>query len=323
MTSNHPFRRVLARICSPDTMARVVDPTLADIRWEHRRAHWRGYVSLASALALHVISSIPARVAAVWLEDGHAVPRVTILSIGAAAIGAAPLVALPLSQVIHDAGASRGWLVLTLVPQALVLTLPTGLLVAVPVTIAKTEPSARLIRRVILLSALYAGVTFGLIEWVMPVANQAYRVAVSGVSESELERGPNETPLRHIKREIERLRTFHGSETVIRRIEYEYELRLSLAAAAVPLGLVALACAFSPLGRRRPFLTGLSALGLYFVGIFSFERLVVESVLRGTSLPAGSLAWVPNAFIVLIAGVLASIAVRPSANRQSPIANQR
>src|SRR5258708_22548422 len=88
MTSNHPFRRVLARICSPDTMARVVDPTLADIRWEHRRAHWRGYVSLASALALHVISSIPARVAAVWLEDGHAVPRVTILSIGPAAIGA-------------------------------------------------------------------------------------------------------------------------------------------------------------------------------------------------------------------------------------------
>jgi hypothetical protein len=302
-------------------MARVVDPTLADIRWERRRAHWRGYGSLASALALHVISSIPARVAAVWLEDGHAMPRVTILSIGAAAIGAAPLVALPLSQVIHDAGASRGWLVLTLVPQALVLTLPTGLLVAVPVAIAKTEPSARLIRRVILLSALYAGATFGLIGWIMPVANQAYRVATSGVS--ELERGPNETPFRHIKKEIERLRTFHGSETVIRRMEYGCELRLSLAAAAVRLGLVALACAFSPLGRRRPFLTGLSALGLYFVGIFSFERLVVESVLRGTSLPAGSLAWVPNAFIVLIAGVLASIAVRPSANRQSPIANQQ
>src|SRR5258708_33016985 len=124
-----------------------------------------------------------------------------------------------------------------------------------------------------------------------------------------------------MKRGVGRIGTFEGRGTVMRRIEYEYELRLSLAAAAVPLGLVALACAFSPLGRRRPFLTGLSALGLYFVGIFSFERLVVESVLRGTSLPAGSLAWGPNAFVVLIAGVLASIAVRPSAKRQSPIAN--
>jgi hypothetical protein len=69
--------------------------------------------------------------------------------------------------------------------------------------------------------------------------------------------------------------------------------------------------------------TGFSALGLYVVVIFSFEHLVVESVLRGTSLPAGSLAWVPNAFIVLIAGVLASITVRPSANRQPPIAHQQ
>src|SRR5258708_17447332 len=126
----------------------------------------------------------------------------------------------------------------------------------------------------------------------MPVANQAYRVAVSGVSESELERGPNETPLRHIKREIERLRTFHGSETVIRRIEYAYELRLSLAAAAVPLGLLALACTFTPLGRRRPFLTGVAALCLYFLILFSFQHLVVEFVFLPTSLPPTALAYV-------------------------------
>lgn len=31
MTSAHPLRRLLARVCSTDTMARVVDPTLADI----------------------------------------------------------------------------------------------------------------------------------------------------------------------------------------------------------------------------------------------------------------------------------------------------
>ena len=36
MTINHPIRRFLALLCSDDTMARVVDPVLADIRWERR-----------------------------------------------------------------------------------------------------------------------------------------------------------------------------------------------------------------------------------------------------------------------------------------------
>jgi lipopolysaccharide export LptBFGC system permease protein LptF len=221
-----------------------------------------------------------------------------------------------LLRSIHNAGASPEWLVLTLVPQAVVLTLPAGLLVAIPVAISRTEPTMTLIRRVVLLSALYAGVTFGLSGWIVPAANQAFRVAASGVSEPP--RGPNETPFTHVKKEIERLRTFHGSETVIRRMEYAYELRLSLAAAAVPLGLVALALAFTPVGRRRPFLTGLAAFGLYFLIIFRVEGSVVEFALRATSLPAGPLAWLPNACIVLLAGVLTPIAVRQPTARQSP-----
>jgi hypothetical protein len=42
MTSNHPLRRLLARVCSPETMSRIVDPVFADMRREDGRVTWRG-----------------------------------------------------------------------------------------------------------------------------------------------------------------------------------------------------------------------------------------------------------------------------------------
>jgi hypothetical protein len=61
VTSNHPLRRVLARVCSDTTMSRIVDPILADARWEHGRVTARGVAALATALVLHAIASIPSR----------------------------------------------------------------------------------------------------------------------------------------------------------------------------------------------------------------------------------------------------------------------
>jgi hypothetical protein len=304
MTVHHPMRRLLARICSAETMTRVVDPTLADIRWEQHRARWRGYVSLASALTLHAVASFPGSVSRVCSDDDHAMPRVALFSIGAAGIAALPLIALPSLRfsLSLTAAASPGWLVLTLMPGALVLTLPAALLIAVPLAVRRSEPTTRLIRRVVLLSALYAGVTYGLLRWVVPSANQAFRVAASGIS--ELPRGLNEKPFSRIKDEIKRLRTFHGSETIVRQLEVEYEVRLALVAAAVPLGLAALGVALTPLGRTRPMLIGGASLGLYILLILPVEAQIVVFVLRRTSLPATPVAWLPNAVLVFVAGVL-------------------
>ena len=309
MTVHHPVRRLLARICSAETMTRVVDPVLADIRWEHHRARWRGYASLVSALTLNAVSSIPATMVRLIRDDDHAVPRVALFSIGVAGIAALPLIAWPLSNFRPATAASPVWLILMIMPQALALTLPAALLIAVPLAVRRIEPTARLIRRVLLLSVLYVGVTYGLLRWVVPSANQAFRVAVSGIS--ELPRGLNEKPFTWIKDEIERLRTFVGSETIVRQLEVEYEVRLALVAAAVPLGLAALGVAFTPLGRRRPILIGGVSLGLYVLLIFPVEAQIVVFVLRRTSLPATPVAWLPNAVLVFIAGVL-------FATRQSP-----
>jgi hypothetical protein len=317
MTIDHPIRRVLARVCSPDTMSRVVDPTLGDMRHERVRPLWLGYLSVARALTVHAVLSLPARAARVYDDDARAIPKLALLSAVVALLTAVPLVAPPLlHQGASHLPISRGWLVITLLPQAIALALPAALLVAIPIAVRRAAPSPRLVGRVLAVSALYAGVTFLVIERMVPAANQSFRVAVSGLG-GDLRPGPNETPSAELKQEIDRLRTLQAGTTVIRRLEYAYELKLSLSWAALPIAALALACAFAPFGRRWPLTTGLAALTIYVFALFGFGAYVVEPALRGVSVPAGSLAWVPNALMILIAGTLkAAVRSTPTDERR-------
>jgi lipopolysaccharide export LptBFGC system permease protein LptF len=303
MTAEHPVRRALARLCSAETMAHVVDPTLADARFEDGRLTRRGYLALVRALTLHAVVSLPGRAVRVYAEDAHAIPRLAALSVVAALLTTVPLVARPLMEIATDhSPVSRGWLAITLLPQAIALALPAALLVAIPVALRRAAPSTRLVVRVLTLSALYAGLTFLVIERIVPAANQSFRTAVSGIG--DLRPGPMEIPSAHLRREIDRLRTFQGGTTIIRRLEYAYEQRLSLSSAALPIAALALACAFAPFGRRWPLLTGMAALTIYIYALFGFDAYVAEPALRASTVPAESLAWVPNAFMILIAGAL-------------------
>jgi len=314
MTIDHPVRRLLARVCSADTMARVVDPTLADARVEDGRLGWRGSIALARALALHCVLSLPERALHLYADDGRAVPKLVALSVVAAMAATVPLVAPPLLRDAHPFPVSRVWLAILLLPQAIALALPSALLVAIPLAVRRVSPSARLVGRVLALSALYVVVTFAVIERMVPAANQSFRRAISGIG--DLRPGSMETPSVRLKAEIARLRTFQGSSTVLRRMEYDYELKRSLSWAALPIGALALACAFAPFGRRWPLLTGLVTLLLYVLGVFAFGAYVAEPALRAGRLPAGSLAWVPNALMIVIAGTLtASLRSAPAVRR--------
>src|SRR4029079_15494904 len=100
MTADHPVRRVLAPVCSPDTMSRLVDPTLADMRFERgRRPAWRGYLALARALTVHAIASSPGRARQIWAEDERAMPKAVFACAATAVAAALALVAPPLLEV--------------------------------------------------------------------------------------------------------------------------------------------------------------------------------------------------------------------------------
>ena len=303
MTIDHPVRRLLARVCSAETMSRVVDPTLADMRWEDRRPRWRGYLTLASALTTHVVTSMPSAVGRAWTEDGGAIPRIVLLSAAAALLFATPLMAPSWLEFVNRTG-SRLWLTATLLPQALALTLPAALLVAIPLAITRIAPSRRLIRRLIVLSLVYATMTFAIIGWIVPVSNQAFRVESSGMS--NLRPGRGEMSLGAMRAEVDRVRSFSGAERIARELEFEYEIRLALAFAAVPLTLLAIAFALWAPGRRHPLIIGCASMALYVTLLFGFERWLLRPLLLHTSANVGTIAWIPNAVLVMLAGVIAA-----------------
>jgi Lipopolysaccharide export system permease LptF/LptG len=315
MTANHPLRRLLARVCSPETMSRVVDPTLADLRWETGRPVWVGYSALARALTLHALTSTPGAIERVCSDDDHAVPKVAAYATVGATLASAVLGIAPyLKELAHDPRPFA--LAAMLVPHALVLTLPAALLIAVPLALRSQPPSARIARRIVVLSICWTAITLGVLAWILPEANQAFRVRISG--QQNLGRGLNETGFPAMRREIERLRTFDGGEPAVRRLEYEYQMRLALAGAAVPLALLALSVSGLGVGRRRPALLGIASVGFYALVIFPFMFYLQSSVSRNPAVPPFLLAWLPNLSIVLASGLLFLIHRRPLSPRLPP-----
>jgi hypothetical protein len=288
MTANHPLRRLLARVCSADTMARVVDPTLADMRWESTRAAWLGYLSLAKALLVHAVISLPAIARRTWFDDDRAIPRIALVVVAAALVTATPFVALPLTQSLHRL---RGSLVLALLPQALVLTIPAALLLAVPLGLRHRRRSPRLARRTMALAIVLSLMTLALVAWAVPAANQTFRVLRSG--DPAIPRGPAEKGFAELRGQIDVLNLTPGGRVVARQLEFGYQIRLALAFAPLPLGLLALAIGASPAGIRRPWLTGGTALVAYAVGMFLLG-IGTGLLLRASSAPPLLIAWIPN-----------------------------
>ena len=314
MTIDHPVRRVLARVCSTDTMARVVDPILADMGVERGRPAWFGYLSLARALALYAIVSAPGAMARVWTDDDRAVPRAVMACMVTALVLTAPLVGAPAKE------ASRlSWrAVWLLVPQALAIALPPSLLVAIPLAFRSATHTRRLLLRGLAMSLVCAVATTVVITRLVPDANQGFRIEVAkrvGAEYVHLEPGPVEMTQTELRERIDVLRLTPGGERVARRLEYTYHLKLALGMIAVPLGAFAVAIAMSQRGRARPLLIGVLSLVAYIVVIFPFASAAERLSVRLVAVPAAVFAWTPA--VVLL--VFAAIALHGSAQRRETV----
>jgi hypothetical protein len=282
MTINHPIRRHLARLCSEATITRVVDPILADIRWE-RRPRWIGYLALARALALHSIVSIPDVLTRVWCDDGLAVPRMAFWTLTAAILFTLPIIGPTL-------GGPGGWAVLLLVPQGVAWTLPAVLLLAVPLALRGQAVSARLTRRTIALAIALVAVTFALIVWIAPAANESYREIVTATL----------TGTTAVASEFPNWSAAPPS----RLLAYQIQQQLAFGTAALPFALLGLALSTLSATKRRPWVIGLVAAGSYmFVG-FPLELWTSALLLRASSVPPFVLAWAVKLLVLVAAFVL-------------------
>ena len=105
-------------------------------------------------------------------------------ALGAAAVAMIALTALFVAPpLLRDRVPFDGWtpwLILLLLPQSLPLTLPVVLLVGVLCGLRNRTVTSRIRRAILAIGLTGSLASFGTIFWLMPAANQAFRVTIAG-----------------------------------------------------------------------------------------------------------------------------------------------
>lgn len=282
-------RRLAALVCTRRTLERLVDPTVADLQAEYEEASrdartWRRrWVSVAGHLALLRLLATcgAARLAALGRDVANADhrPVVTTLVVGALVmlIGTVLLVA-PFGHYVLAARPGAVRMVLYLIPQALPLSLPVGLTVGILWGFGRATSPHR-VRLVLALALAASVVSFSMLAWVVPAANQAFRVSVAGHS---LRKGLRELDLGELRG--------GGTGHAAHLVALEYHKRWALGAAPVTLAVFAVAIARRQRwGRLAPLVVGCLTILGYYATMAS-----AETAGRREAMAVVTAAWAPN-----------------------------
>lgn len=282
-------RRLAARVCTPRTLERLVDPTIADLQAEYEEASrdartWRRHwVWVAGHLALFrlLATCSAARVIVLGREVANADhrPVVTTLVVGALVmlVGTVLLVA-PFMRYVLDARRDAVSILLYLIPQALPLSLPVGLTFGILWGLGRATASHR-VRLVLALALAASVVSFSMLAWVVPAANQAFRVSVAG---HNLRKGLRELDLGELRG--------GGTGHAARLVALEYHKRWALGAAPLTLAVFAVAIARRQRwGRLAPVVVGCLTILGYYATMAS-----AETAGRREAMAVLTAAWAPN-----------------------------
>ena len=197
---------------------------------------------------------------------------------------------------------------LYLIPQALPLAIPIGLTIGILVGFRGRNLSGRSTRIVLMMATALSAMSFVILVWVMPAANQSFREAVArgyGIGQGTLRKGPNEMTLTELSGEIDSYRgTAMAGSRVVQDLTFSYHQRWSLACATEVLAVFAVGVlARRPSARLTVGLAALGACFAYYVLLF-----LGRSAALGGTVPAFAGAWFPNVVFVLLSTLLLKIA---------------
>jgi hypothetical protein len=295
------LRSVATRFFDPSTMERLIDPAIADLQHEHddaigRGLVWRGrWVHTASCIAVWKVIAASATTASTraigdWAcADGCALGRTIGYSLATIAAAVALLIWWPLTSYSHRIPANKvAWMVIYLVPQALVVAMPLGLMFGILSGLRGRVATTRVRRSVAALAIVCSIATFVLAAWALPAANQAFRELMAG---HRLPRGFNEMTLVELARTP--AQNIWLVSATANRLAFEFHFRLALAFASVALGLFAMAVTAAWRGAYR-------VRGLVIVGsLTSIAYYVLLFWARQAGYAADeqanvAVAWIPN-----------------------------
>jgi len=284
-------------------MTRLIDPVIADLRFEYAgairrgdvwRSRWvrfTGYVAFWKVIGLHATARAWPEIRAWAAADNRALGRTLAFSCVVTSIATMLLMYPPLSQMVQHAEDGRiylratvdevAWLLLFLIPQAIPITLPIGVAIGVVCGLQGRAATLRTRRSVIIISVVCCALMLVTLAWIMPAANQAFRETMSG--RHQLPKGPNELTLGE-------LRT-HG-------LGVQYHQRWALSFTTLALGPFAFGLSASMRGRFRSIVIGVIASLVYYSLVYFFIRVSFANALSGWPPPLIAV-WTPNIMFIL------------------------
>jgi hypothetical protein len=303
------LRTAAARLCAKQTMERVIDPVVADVQTEYEeamrtRGWWRatwicvsGYAVFWKAVSLHTLQSGPRSLWSDIAADGWTLGR-TIVYFLISFLGVTLLLAAsPMAYSYSRFGLK---VTLLLLPQAIPLSIPIALSLGI---VYGTRVVARRIRGVLLLAVVATLLAFAAML-IVPVANEAFRVALADELDSRgrpywLPRGMNELSISELaSRSVEY--SIGGFPEHARSFRRTYHMRFALPAATFVLSLVALGICGNLRSRARRAVAFVIALGLYWAALALAEW--------NTSLPLIVSVWAPNIVFAALSLALLKVA---------------
>lgn len=331
MSANRPGGRLLAilsHVTTSDTLERIVVPVIADLVVEMADARgrgavrrvWvflRGHVALARALVMHSVTP-PYRQACG--ERSH----ISSVTLGCALIFTAMLVAAPLRGWHEVIGEERIALAIALLlPQALGAAIPLSVLFGVALGTARLRqsPSPNITTTPLGIGAVAMVVTLMMTWWVIPAANNTFRIQVQSAIAERASRadvavlvpakGLNEMSGKELSAAISLARWQDPSR--VPTMVFTRHVRTSLAVACLVLAAAGLAVA--RLAGRHLCARGALAL-MVTVGYYALFLVGRRWVTTSEVSPALA-AWTANGvFLVLSVAALAF-----SLSRQAPPAS--
>jgi len=295
------IRPIAARIFDPSTMTRLIDPAIADLQHEHEdairrglgfRGRWipiAGYIGVWTVIAASTTVAVTHAISEWARADERAVGRTIGYSVAAIALVVAFFVSIPLSQLSQHVPTDKGmWIVLFLVPQALVVAIPLGLLFGV-LSGLRGRVATRRVRRSITAFAIMCSISaFVLVGWTIPAANQAFRQLISG---HRLAPGLNELTLGQLARRPAQTGWFVS--LTASRLSFEFHFRLALAFASLVLGLfaVAVTSAWHGAYRVRSIVILGSLVSFVYYALLFWAR---QAGYAADEPAAIAVAWTPN-----------------------------
>jgi hypothetical protein len=283
--------RLTSRFFDRATMERLIEPAIADLQREHQDAtgqgqRWRAaLVTMVGYSAFWKVAAIGAsRTSSLafhrWRSDsGGAIHRTIRFSGTATALISVVLIAAPLSNTRPATSDKLLLVFLYLLPQALSLALPMGIVFGVLCGLRGRRPMRGPRVLIAILSIAISIATLLVIGWLLPVGNQAFRELVAG---QPMRRGLNELSLVELAS----------------RDSYSFHMRLALAAAPIVLTAFSLAIV-TTLDRAMPAVTA-----CLMAGSICFAYYVAMYAGRDQAIHAHRISGVLGAWIpILLVGV--------------------